>query len=157
LARFSAQRAERQRVHEEGERLLATVPLRFDSRRKPVSSQLPNYSEGEIAPKGETKVERQKRLNDLRRRRKKLMVNFRATMAQKDEQRIEQRSSGDYHGPQWGGDWPEAERKKADPAKMGRIANKLRDARGAQPRPTVAISYRGGFGYDQGAFLEGQD
>lgn len=40
------------------------------------------------------------------------------------------------------------------PGQRERVIRKLRAARAARPKPTVAISYRGGFGYDEGAFTK---
>lgn len=79
----------------------------------------------------------------------------RATMEAKDAQAIEERSPADYHGPAWPGDWEDEPRKAPSAEKRERVLARIWDAQRAQPVPTVAISHRGGFGYDTGAFTKG--
>jgi gamma-glutamyl-gamma-aminobutyrate hydrolase PuuD len=82
----------------------------------------------------------------------------RETMAAKDAQPIAERSPHDYHGrtdPEWLRDWPDEPRVAPTPGRRERVLARISEAQAAQPVPTVAISHRGGFGYDSGVFSKG--
>lgn len=84
--------------------------------------------------------------------------DLRETMAAKDAQDPADRSPHDYHGrtePEWLRDWPDEPRVAATPGRREGVLARIRDAQRAQPVPTVAVSHRGGFGYDSGVFTKG--
>jgi gamma-glutamyl-gamma-aminobutyrate hydrolase PuuD len=52
--------------------------------------------------------------------------------------------------------WPALGKSPRSSDKREAVLNRIRNAQRASPQPTVAISYRGGFGYDAGTFSKGK-
>ncbi len=89
-------------------------------------------------------------------RMRKEMDTLRSTMKDKDALADSGKTDrDDYHGPVEKNDVPNEPRKRADPSKKTAVLERIRHAQQKAPSPTVAISYRGAFGYDKGAFEKG--